>query len=178
MTQEFRSSFRLLLQTTELLVGSVFPLLLLLLTCRRCVLFFDVVEKKLFSVHTVSENFSPFFNDGLDMRMENFSCRHSLHIFSPGACGFTFFIISHLMLKSAFFFFNYQMWSLRVVVVLSPSPPPPPPPFSLSLHIRRIRPRFITDPCSVRRILLISYIIHPVLLLLFFSLHALSSSPF
>ena len=84
-------------------------------------MFFYVVEKKLFSVHTVSENFSPFFNDGLDMRMENFSCRHSLHIFSPGACGFTFFLISHLMLKSVFFFFNFQMWSLRVVVVLSPS---------------------------------------------------------
>ena len=40
MTQEFRSSFRLLLQTTELLVDTVFPLLLL--TCGRCVLFFDV----------------------------------------------------------------------------------------------------------------------------------------
>ena len=65
MIQEFRSSFRLLLQTTELLVGTVFPLLLL--TCGRCVLFFDVVEKKLFSV---------------------------------------------------FFFFNFQMWSLRDVVVL------------------------------------------------------------
>ena len=38
VTQEFRSSFRLLIQTTELL-----------LTCGRCVLFFDVVEKKLFS---------------------------------------------------------------------------------------------------------------------------------
>ena len=50
--------------------------------------------------------------------MENFSCRHSLHIFSPGAYGFTFFIISHLMLKSVFFFFNFQIWSLRVVVVL------------------------------------------------------------
>ena len=58
------------------------------------------------------------FNDGLDMRMDNFSCRHSLHIFSPGAYGFTFFIISHLMLSSVFFFFNFQMWSLRVVVVL------------------------------------------------------------
>ena len=58
------------------------------------------------------------FNDGLDMRMESFSCRHSLHIFSPGAYGFTFFIISHLMLKSVFFFFNFQMWSLRVEVVL------------------------------------------------------------
>ena len=52
------------------------------------------------------------------MRMESFSCRHSLHILSPGAYGFTFFIISHLMLKSVFFFFNFQMWSLRVVVVL------------------------------------------------------------
>ena len=58
------------------------------------------------------------FNDGLDMRMENFSCRHSLHIFSTGAFGFTFYIISHLMLESVFFFFNFQMWSLRVVVVL------------------------------------------------------------
>ena len=58
------------------------------------------------------------FNDGLDMRMENFSCRHSLHIFSPGAYGFTFFIISHLMLKSVFLFLNFQMWSLRVVVVI------------------------------------------------------------
>ena len=58
VTQEFRNSFRLLLQTTELLVGTVFPLLLL--TCGRCVLSFDVVEKKLFSVHRVSENFSPF----------------------------------------------------------------------------------------------------------------------
>ena len=57
VTQEFRSSFRFL-QTTELLVGTVFQLLLL--TCGRCVLLFDVVEKKLFSVHTVSENFSPF----------------------------------------------------------------------------------------------------------------------
>ena len=58
VTQEFRSLIWLLLQTTELLVGAVFPLLLL--TCGRCVLFFDVVEKKLFSVHTVSENFRPF----------------------------------------------------------------------------------------------------------------------
>ena len=58
VTLVFRSSFRLLLQTTELLVGTAFPLLLL--TCGRCVLCFDVVEKKLFSVHTVSENFSPF----------------------------------------------------------------------------------------------------------------------
>ena len=41
-----------------------------------------------------------------------------MHIFSPGAYGFTFFIISHLMLKPVFFFFNFQMWSLRVVVVL------------------------------------------------------------
>ena len=56
--QEFRSSFRLLLQTTELLVGTVCPLFLL--TCGRYVLFFDVVEKKLFSVHPVSENISPF----------------------------------------------------------------------------------------------------------------------
>ena len=48
VTQEFRSLIWLLLQTTELLVGAVFPLLLL--TCGRCVLFFDVVEKKLFSV--------------------------------------------------------------------------------------------------------------------------------
>ena len=48
------------------------------------------------------------FNDGLDMRMESFSCRHSLHILSPGAYGFTFFIISHLMLKSVFFFFNFR----------------------------------------------------------------------
>ena len=45
VTQEFRSSFRLLLQTTELLVDTVFPLLLL--TCGRCVLFFDVVEKNI-----------------------------------------------------------------------------------------------------------------------------------
>ena len=51
-TQEFRRSSRLLLQTTKLLVGTVFPLLLL--TWGRCVLFFDVVEEKLFSVHTVS----------------------------------------------------------------------------------------------------------------------------
>ena len=58
------------------------------------------------------------FNDGLDMRMEIFSCRHSLHLFSPGAYGFTFFIISHLMLKSVFTFFNFQMWSLRVLVVV------------------------------------------------------------
>ena len=55
VTHEFRSSFRLHLQTTELLVGIVFPLLLL--TCGRCVLLFDVVKKKLFSVHTVSENY-------------------------------------------------------------------------------------------------------------------------
>ena len=116
MTQEFPSSFRLLLQTTKLLVDTVFPLLPL--TCGRCVLFFDVVEKKLFSVHTVSEMSVLLFKDGLDMRMENFSCRHSLHISSPGAYGFTFFIISHLMLKSVFFFFNFQMWSLRVVVVV------------------------------------------------------------
>ena len=50
--------------------------------------------------------------------MENFSCRHSLHVFSLGAYGCTFFIISHLMLQSVFFFFNFQMWSLRVVVAL------------------------------------------------------------
>ena len=65
VTQEFRSLIRLLLQTTELLVGTVFPLLLL--TCGRCVLFFDVVEKKLFSVHTVSENFVVVFNHLLDI---------------------------------------------------------------------------------------------------------------
>ena len=106
VTQEFRSSFRLLFLTTELLVGtvlSVFPLLLL--TCEKCVLFFDVVEK--ISVL--------LFNDGLDMRMEIFSYRHSLHILSPGTYGFTFFIISHLMLKSVFFFFSF------VVVLLSSS---------------------------------------------------------
>ena len=103
VTQEFRSSFRLLLQTTELLVGTVFPLLLL--TCGRCVLFFDVFEKKLFS--QCPKISVLLFNDGLDMRMENFSCRHSWHIFSPGAYGFTFFIISHLMLKSVFFFFQF-----------------------------------------------------------------------
>ena len=28
------------------------------------------------------------------------------------------FCFSHLMLKSVFFFFNFQMWSLRIVVVL------------------------------------------------------------
>ena len=58
------------------------------------------------------------FNDGLDMKMEKFFCRHNLLIYSPGAYGFTFFIICRLMLKSVFFFFNFQMWSLRVVVVL------------------------------------------------------------
>ena len=58
------------------------------------------------------------FNNGLDMRMEKFSCKHSLHSFSPGAYGFTLLIISHLMLNSVLFFFSFQMWSLRVVVVL------------------------------------------------------------
>ena len=117
MTQEFRSTFRLLLQTTELLVGTVLPLLLL--TCGRCVLFFDVLLRRNCFLCTQCPKISVLlFNDGLNMRMENFSCRHSLHIFSPGAYGFTFFVISHLMLKPVFFFFNFPNNGLRVVVVL------------------------------------------------------------
>ena len=94
-------------------MGSVLPLLLLLLLSRgRC------VEKKLFSVHPVSENFRPFIWRWFVMRMENFSCRHSLHTFSLSADDFTLLTISHdLMLKSVLFFFSLQIRSLRVVVV-------------------------------------------------------------
>ena len=47
------------------------------------------------------------FNECLDMRMDNFSCRHSLHIFSHGAYGFTFFIISHLNVVICIFLFQF-----------------------------------------------------------------------
>ena len=116
MTQEFRSLIRLLLQTTELSVGNVFPVLLL---CRlRCVLTFDVVKKQFFFFFLCTHypKFSVLlFKDGLDVRVENFSCKHSLHIFSPEVNGFTLLTISHLMLKSVFFFFIFQTLSLSVV---------------------------------------------------------------
>ena len=33
------------------------------------------------------------FKDGADLRMESFSCKQSLHTFSPGANGFTLFYV-------------------------------------------------------------------------------------
>ena len=109
--------FGLLLQTTELSVGNVFPMLLLL--CRlRCVLAFYVFKKQLlfFFLCTHCPKISVLiFKDGLDVRMENFSCKHSLHIFSPEVNGFTLLTISLLMLKSIFLLFNFQTWSQGVV---------------------------------------------------------------
>ena len=66
----------------------------------------------------LSENFSPFFKDGLDVRMEIVSHRHSFHTFSPGVKGFTLLTISNLMLKSVFFSSSFQTWSLSVVAIL------------------------------------------------------------
>ena len=58
------------------------------------------------------------FKDGADLRMNGFSCKQSLHTLSFGANGFTFFTISHLILKLMFLFFNFQICSLSVVEVL------------------------------------------------------------
>ena len=38
------------------------------------------------------------FKDGVDLKMESFSCKQSLHTFSPGANGFTLLTISHFIL--------------------------------------------------------------------------------
>ena len=48
------------------------------------------------------------FKDGADLMMDSFSYKHSLHTLSFGAKGFTFFTISHLILKLMFLFFNFQ----------------------------------------------------------------------
>ena len=58
------------------------------------------------------------FIDGADLRMDSFSCKHSLHALSFGANGFTFLTISHPILKLMFLFFNFQTCSLSVVEVL------------------------------------------------------------
>ena len=58
------------------------------------------------------------FKDGADLKMDNFSCKQSLHTLSLGANGFTFLTTSHLMLKFMFLFFNFQTCSLSVVEVL------------------------------------------------------------
>ena len=50
--------------------------------------------------------------------MESFSCKQSLHTLSLGANGFTFFTISHLMLKLMFLSFNFRTCSLSGVEVL------------------------------------------------------------
>ena len=50
--------------------------------------------------------------------MESFSCKQGVHTLSPGANSFTFFTISHLMLKLMFLAFNFQTLSLSVVEVL------------------------------------------------------------
>ena len=44
-------------------------------------------------VHSMSKNLGGggVFKDGADLRMEGFSCKQSVHTFSPGANGFTFF---------------------------------------------------------------------------------------
>ena len=58
------------------------------------------------------------FKDGADLRMDSFSCKQSLHTLSFGANGCTFLIISHLILKLTFLFFNFQTYLLSVVEVL------------------------------------------------------------
>ena len=56
------------------------------------------------------------FKDGidLDLGMESFSCKQSLHTLSPGPNSFTFLTES----QSMFLFINFQTSSLSVVEVL------------------------------------------------------------
>ena len=64
------------------------------------------------------KNLAFFFKDGADLRMDNFSCKQSLHTLSLGANGFTFLTTSHLMLKLMFFFLKFKTCSLSFVEVL------------------------------------------------------------
>ena len=70
----------------------------------------DIIELRSFPVHAMSQNLGGGGGGGIIIsrwrRPMNgeFSCKQSLHTFSPGANGFTFLTISHLMLKSVFFF--------------------------------------------------------------------------
>ena len=56
------------------------------------------------------------FKDSADLRLDKFSCKHSLHTLSVDANGFTFLTTSHLMLKLMFLYF--KTCSLSVVEVL------------------------------------------------------------
>ena len=56
--------------------------------------------------------------DGVDLRMESFSCKQSPHTLLLGANGFTLLTTSHLILELMFFFFNFKTCSLIVVEVL------------------------------------------------------------
>ena len=85
--------------------------------CYYCCLAGGVLRRNCFLCTQCPKISVLLFGDGLYMRMENFSCRHSLHTFSLSADDFTLLTISHLMLKSVLFFFSLQIRSLRVVVV-------------------------------------------------------------
>ena len=58
------------------------------------------------------------FKDCADLRVDNFSCKQSLHTLSFCANGFTFLTISHVILKLMFLFFNFQTCSLSLVEFL------------------------------------------------------------
>ena len=47
---------------------------------------------------TMSEISLLLFKDGADLRMDSFSCKHSLRTLSLGANGFSFLTTSHLMM--------------------------------------------------------------------------------
>ena len=72
-----------------------------------------MVKQESFLVHAMSLNFVCLFfvlflKDGVDLRIENFSCKQSLRPLSPGANGFTFLTTSYLMLKLMILYFNFQ----------------------------------------------------------------------